>query len=223
MDVPVGSYTFKWYALIYGEISRRVGVAFQFESYALKRMGLQIEAGVLDGEANRAYGYGLTQPNLVRVEESIVDLSLALYTANPALRLQRLEDLASNGMQVEYRRGILLCENALKPLVPEDRLSDVATADQGLKKLMAQRTDLFCDFSLSVLPALHTPEMAANKATANIRKVLDLGTAIPTYPYVNKKYAPLALRMAAALKQMKAEGLIEAYRQQVEKELGWNQ
>ena len=220
LDAPPDSYPFRWLTSIYAEVFKRLGIPFQLESYALKRQGVHIEAGVIDGEAARAYGYGAAQPNLVRVDESVTELHLALYTAHPSARLQRLEELSSNGMQVDYRRGILLCENTLKPWVPPDHLSDVATYEQGIKKLMAGHTDAYCDFSVNVLSATHAPGIP--KATG-VRKLLDIGDAVPTYPYLHRKHADLAPRMAAVLKQMKAEGLIEAYRLQVEHEQGWGQ
>lgn len=218
MDAPPGTYVFKWLDLIYGEAFKRLGLSMRLESYALKRQGLQMAAGSIDAEANRAHGYGATQPNLVRVEETILELQLALFTANPSLRLQRLDELAANGMQVEYRRGLLLCENAFKPVVPANRLSDVTTEEQGLKKLQASRTDLYCDFTLTVAIAMRTPEL---KGGAEVRKVMDVGKPILTYPYLHKKHAELAPRLAVVLKKMKAEGLFEAYRLQVERELGW--
>lgn len=218
VDTAPDSYFFKWFSLIYTEVFRRLDRPFQLESYALKRQGLQIEAGVIDGESNRAYGYGAAQPTLVRVEESILELVLALHTGHPTLRLQRLEDLASTELQVEFRRGILLCENALKPLVPAHRLSDVATTEQGVKKLLSQRTDVYCDFTVSLLMARHTPELAG---ASGVRTLIQVGNPVLTYPYLHRKHAELAPRMAAVLKQMKAEGLIEAYRLQVARELGW--
>jgi hypothetical protein len=68
-----------------------------------------------------------------------------------------------------------------------------------------------------VLQELQQPEFKG----ANVRKVVSIGKTVPTYPYVNKKHAELAPRLAAVLKQMKAEGLIEVYRKQVERDLGW--
>lgn len=111
-----------------------------------------------------------------------------------------------------------MCENTLKPLVTADRLSDVTTEDQGLKKLLAGRTDLYCDIDLYVLQLLNSPEF---KGATKIRKVFDLGKSVPTYPYLHKKHAELAPRMAVVLRKMKEEGLIESYRRQVEKEMGW--
>jgi hypothetical protein len=118
---------------------------------------------------------------------------------------------------VEYRRGVLGCENALKPLSPVMQLSDILTTEQGLKKLVSKRTDFYCDIDLGVLN-----EMSAAKAAefATVRKLFNVGNSMPLYPYLNKKNAALAPRLAAVLKQMKTEGLIERYRREAMREFG---
>ncbi len=218
-DANPNTYGSRWASLIYTEAFKRLGIPFQLDHYTLKRRSVQADDGSVDGEASRVYGYGATHPNLIRVEESVMDFNFALFTANPAVRVQQLEDLRSSAnLLVEYRRGILMCENTLKPLVPPERISDVTTEEQGVKKLLAGRTDLYCDIDVFVLQLLHSPEF---KNATNVRKVFDLGKSVPTYPYLHRKHAELAPRLAAVLKKMKAEGLIEAYRLQVERDLGW--
>jgi hypothetical protein len=204
--------------LIYTEAFKRLGIPFRMEHYTLARGAAMVEQGLADAELSRVHEYGTEKPNLVRVEESIVDLGFSLYTANPALRMERLEDLRSNQYQVEYRRGLLLCETTLKQLVPDTRLSDVATREQGLKKLLAGRTDLYCEIDVYVQQELHSAEF---KGVTTVRKVVSLGKSVPTYPYLNRKHVDLAPRLAAVLKKMKGEGLMEAYRLQVERDLGW--
>ena len=102
-------------------------------------------------------------------------------------------------------------------MVQADHLSDVLGVDQGVKKLLVGCADLYCDIDAWVREQLVSPEI---KGAARVRKVVDLGKSVPTYPYLNKKHAALAPRMAEVIKKMKAEGLIEGYRLQVERELG---
>lgn len=218
LDSAPDNYGSRWANLIYTEVFRRLGMPFQTEHYSLARRTALMEEGITDGEASRIYSYGDNRPYLIRVEESLIDFSFALYAANPSIRLGRLEDLSATSYLVEHRRGILLCENTLKKLVPAERISDVLTTQQGLKKLIAGRTDLYCDLEVYVRQELMAPEF---KGSA-IRKAISLGNTVPTYPYLHKKHAALAPRMAAIIKQMKAEGLIEAYRRQVERDLGWS-
>lgn len=208
----------KWIRLIYTEAFKRMGVPFDFDYITLKRRALLADDGGIGGEPARVYEYGSTHPNLVRVEESVMELNFVLYTANPALHLRSLEELRNSDLLVEYRRGIGLCESTLKQLLPRERIYELPTVEQGVKKLLAGRTDLYCDIDVFVQEHLQSPEF---KGVSKVRKVLDLGKSVPTYPYLHKKYADLAPRLAATLKQMKAEGLIEAYRNQAERELGW--
>lgn len=212
------TYGSRWVSLIYTEAFKRLGVPFQLEHFSLTRRAALVDDGTVDGETSRVYSYGNNRPNLVRVEESLIDLGFSLYTANPALRLARIEDLRASNYKVEYRRGILICQNALTAAVPAERISDVLTQQQGLKKLVAGRTDLYCDIDVYVLQELQTPEF---KGVTDVRKVISIGKAVPTYPFLNKKHADFAPRLAAVLKQMKAEGLIETYRLQLERDLGW--
>lgn len=207
--------------LIYTEAFKRLGIPFRMEHYTLARGAAMVEQGLADGELSRVYEYGADRPYLVRVEESVVDLGFSLYTANPALRMERLEDLRSTSYLVEFRRGLLLCETTLKGLVPSTQLSDVPTREQGLKKLLAGRTDLYCEIDVYVQQELHSPEFKDLANVANVRKLVSLGKTVPTYPYLNKKHADLAPRLATVLRQMKAEGLMETYRKQVEQALGW--
>lgn len=220
VDGDPSTYGSRWVTLIYTEAFKRLGIPMRMEHYTLARRAALVEEGTADGETSRVYAYGESRPNLVRVDESLIDLSFALYAANPAVNLERIDELRDSRYLVEYRRGILLCENTLKPLLPAERLSDVPTQQQGLKKLIAGRTDLYCDLEAYVRQELDTPEF---KGAPRVRKVMAVGKAVPTYPYMNKKHAELAPRLAAVLKQMKAEGLIETYRLQVERDLGWKQ
>ncbi len=217
LDGDPTTYGNRWGTLVHIEVFKRLGLPLQLEHYTLARRTALTEEGMTDGEASRVYAYGNDRPHLVRVEEPVLDFSFALFAANPGVRLERLEDLRTSSHLVEYRRGILLCENTLKKWLPAERISDVLTPQQGLKKLQAGRTDLYCDLDVFVRQELQSPEFKG----AAIRKVIAVGNAVPTYPYLNKKHAALAPRMAAVLRQMRAEGLIEAYRQQVERDLGW--
>lgn len=217
VDGEPTTYGSRWATLIYKEAFKRLGIPVLFEHYSLARRAVVVEEGAADGETSRVYGYGNSRPHLIRVEEPLIDLVFSFFTANPSLRLERIEDLRGTDYRVEYRRGILFCETAVKGVVAAERISDVLTQGQGLKKLIAGRTDLYCDLEVYVLQELQLPEFKG----ANVRKVISSGKAVPTYPYLNKKHADLAPRLAVVLKQMKAEGLIEAYRKQVERDLGW--
>jgi hypothetical protein len=76
--------------------------------------------------------------------------------------------------------------------------------------LLSGRADYYCDVDTAVQNALGSTEL---KGVTTIRKVLLLQAA-PLYPYLVRRHADLAPRLAATLRAMKAEGLIERFRQE---------
>jgi hypothetical protein len=215
-DQAESSFFGKWQRQIFIEVAKRLGVPVTFALFPLPRVSGAVESGEIDGEMNRTVEYGAAHPTLVRVEEAVVSIVFAVYTANPAHQPDGLKALPRTGV-VEYRRGVLGCESALKPVVTATQLSDILTTEQGLKKLVSKRTDFYCDTDLAVLN-----EMSAGKAAefSTVRKLFDVGSSTPLYPYLNMKNAALAPRIAATLKQMKTEGLIERYRRDAMRGVG---
>lgn len=207
----------RWGTLILSEAFRRLGMPMQIVHYPMARYAAMLDSGEIDGDPSRIYDYGAAHPNLIRVEESIIDMGFVMYAAKPDIKLKNLEQLRTSGWAVEYQRGVLFCENKLKEVVPQDSLSSISSGEQGLRKLLAGRTDVYCDLETSMRRYLNSPEFKDN---TRLFKVFHLAT-LPTYPYLHPKHAALAPRLAAILKQLKTEGLVEAYRVQVEKDLKW--
>jgi len=203
---------------VYVEAFRRLDIPLQFAVYPTKRLSAMLEQGAVDGELARFQLYAQAHPQLVRVDESVIDGQVALFVANPMVRLHRLEDLPSAELRGEYRRGVVACESLLTPWQPADRLFDVTTTEEGLTNLLEGPANFFhCDTELATASALHSPKF---KGVSTIRKLLAIGDAQPLYPYLHGKNAELAPRLGATLKAMKAEGLIERYRRDVEREFG---
>lgn len=172
------------------------------------------DAGELDGDSGRTVKWGEDHPNLVRVSEPWTEIRFSMFTANPALNFKSVDELKSSKLTVEYRRGVIFCETKLKPLQLE-HLSDIISEGQALKKMTTGRLDLYCDLDSQVQSALALHEFEGEKL---VRKVFDLGS-VPLHTYLHKKHAELAPQLAATLKKMKEEGLIDTYRKQAEKEL----
>jgi hypothetical protein len=206
--------SFQWARLINEEAFRRLGLTVEVVNIPLARRNALL-ADAIDGELSRTSAYADTHPDLVRVEESVMDYTFSIFAVQPGLQARTLDDLPPS-ILIEYRRGILVCENLLKKSIPPERLSTVANSEQGVRKLLAGRTDVFCDIDTFVDQVRRSGEVPD---AGKLRKLFDIA-AVPAYPYLYRKHAELAPRMAAVLKQMKAEGLMEAYRRQAEREAG---
>lgn len=223
-DFQESSLMGKWYRRIYGEAFARIGVPLEVVVVPVARMTTIVDQGDAHGQATRVFAYADSHPNQIRVEEAVHEVRLVLYAFAPTSPTgqsrdlpRRLDDLATGKWLVEYRRGVAICEKTLNPVLPAERLSDVTTAEQALKKLKAGRTDLYCDFDASVRNELVTP---AFNAEPGFRQVLDLNVGLPLYPYLHRSRAELAPRLAEVLRKMKAEGLIERYLYEAERALG---
>lgn len=217
-DAEETTVTGKWYRRIYGEAFRRLGIPLSFLVSPTARLSTMADEGQVHGQATRLASYAEAHPNQLRVDEFAHLVRLALYAFDREARTgypKRLEDLASGNWLVEYRRGVAICEKTLKPLLPAEKLSDITSTAQGMLKLKSGRTDLYCEFDLSIQFELLTPEF---RGVSGFRPVLDLGVALQMYPYVHKSRSELAPKLAETLKKMKAEGLVEHYLREVQRE-----
>jgi polar amino acid transport system substrate-binding protein len=207
----------QWMRRVYAEAFRRLELPLRVENYPTKRLTLMLARGAIDGEFARFAAYEAAHPELVRVPQAVFEGEIALFVTNAALHVQRLEDLAAANLRGGFRRGVMLCEEALKRWLPAGRFSDVTTTEEGLRNLIEGPPGFFhCDTEASVKSALYSPSF---KQAPPIRKLIVVGGAQPLYPFIHRKHAELAPRLAQVLKAMHAEGLIERHRRDVDREL----
>jgi len=213
---PETHYLGKWQRLIYTDVFRRLGIKAEFRDYPSKRASIEADAGNVDGEPSRPSQYADEHPNLIRVEESLLSAKISAFATQPSIpQLDGWDSLKGTKYRVEYMRGIKLTEMNLPKVVSRENLSDVTEPEQGLKKLISGRTDLYIDQESVALTLLQTPEFKDGKI-----RIVGVMEIAPLYPYLHKKHAALAPKMAEIIKAMKAEGSIEQYRMAVEKEFG---
>ena len=213
---PDTTYEGKWQRRVYEEAFRRLGVPIEVTLMPTLRVTAMVDSGAVDGQFLRVFSYADAHPEQVRVEEPLHQVVFGLWASNPALNLSRLEDLAATRWSGIYRRGVEQCQRSMSEVLPGDRVSIVATPELGLRMLLAGRVDFYCELDAAVLNALYLPEF---KNVTSIRPLLTYGDPIALHPYLHRKHAELAGRMAAVLKQMKADGLLERFRREARYEL----
>lgn len=213
---PENDYLGKWWRLSYAEIFKRLAMKVEFRDYPKKRVSIEADAGNVDGEAGRVFSYADDHPDLIRVEESLLYSNFSAFTAQDSIpALNGWDSLKGTNYRVEYQRGTVTCEDKLPKVVKKENLSVITEQVHSLKKLVSGRIDLFVDEESGVLTLLKTPEFKESRIrSAGVME------SFPMYPYLHKKHAALAPKMAEVIKAMKAEGLIEQYRMAVEKEFG---
>lgn len=204
------SFYGRWLFLIYTEAFRRLGYDFQYDGYPGARAPVMAENGDVDGEIYRSADYAKVTKNLIRVGEPHFLASYGAYAVKPGITLDGWKSLKKTDYRVEYRRGSKQPEAALTAIIKPENLSSITTAEQGLKKLIAGRTDVYVD---TVYVVAET-QSRLNSTGFPANKVYQAGIMVSenTYVYMHKKHSALVPKIAKVLKEMKQEGLIEHYK-----------
>ncbi len=210
----------QWLILIYTEALKRMNIEFVFIEVPPRRASAYSNAGRVDGELGRVYNYNTRFPNLIRVEEHNHFVTFLAFATDPAIALDRWESLKDTNYRVEYRRGLKKAAEQLPLVVPSNRLSSVDTLEQAIRKLLSGRTDVFIDVGDMVLNYLSSQafqdvcqEMGQEKG----KRIHPVGLMEQTtgHAWLHERHRELAPRLAAVLREMKAEGLFAVYRDQV--------
>jgi polar amino acid transport system substrate-binding protein len=209
------SFTGKWLNLIYTEVFRRLGYELEYKGYPNERANAMAESGVVDGEIQRAASYQKISKNLIRVEEPSFSGNVSAYAVTPGIVVDGWESLKNTNYSVEYRRGSKLPQTVLPEFVRPEKLSTISTVEQGLKKLIAGRTDIFIEQELVVDEALRE----FDKAGFDYSSLYQAGIVYTgnSYLYMHKRHAALVPKIAEVLRNMKQQGVVERYKEIIQK------
>jgi len=214
---PKKTPVFRWMNLLYGELFSRLDIPFILQYIPPARASAYAVQGKIDGQVGRMASYSEKVQNQIKVNEPIYYLEMVAYvrlsskynildTENKLDNLNSWKQLAGKGFRVEYMRGISIVTKHLEPLIPPDRLTTVTTLEQGFSKLKAGRTDVFIASNHSAYPILSSAEYRDDIASGGVL----FSTGI--YPHLHKRHHSLVPEMEKVIREMKASGLIEAYR-----------
>ncbi|MBA5604141.1 hypothetical protein H3H36_02035 [Duganella sp. FT3S] len=193
--------------MIYTEAFRQLNIPLQIRVLPAMRASVEALAGNVDGELVRGYDYGRMQPSLIRVEEPVLYLTAAAYAHKPGIKVQGWDSLRGTSYRVEYRNGYVVVRQRLEAVLPGDSLSAVGGAEQGLRKLLLGRTDLYVDTEEMLQPMLQSDAFRGSGIySAGILE------RAPTYGYLTKGHEKLALQLADVLRKMRASGQLDRFR-----------
>lgn len=202
----------RWLDLIYRDAFARLGYDFQYQGYPGGRAPLLAEQGQVDGEIHRAASYQQQTRTLQRVPEPHFAVSYQAYAHQPGIQLQGWHSLQGTGYRVEFRRGAKLPEMMLGKVVAPDRLFAIATAEQGMGKLLKGRSDLYVEQTLiasQTLAALTRQDPGyASIYSAGVMELAD------SYVYLHERHQDLLAPLAGVIRQMKQDGTVARYEQQ---------
>ncbi|KAF0233499.1 MAG: hypothetical protein FD177_1613 [Desulfovibrionaceae bacterium] len=178
---------------------------------AYKRLGFEIvavplpaeralrvaDSGLTDGETVRIEGLEALYPNLVRVPESVVSVTVKAFTKGKKFPVNGWESLRP--YSICYMHGLKLYEQGTLGM---NRMSAL-----GLENALRLLHDGMCDV------AVLSPYAWMMVDSLNFGPMLELEPPIATYNlyhYVHRRHADLVPLLAAEFRKMKHEGVIEA-------------
>lgn len=208
---PDGNYAGAYLRRIYTELFNRIGTPIEIRTLPTARLALELANGSIDGDLSRPLVFGDTQPNLVRVEEPVLEIVYALWAVNPNIKLSKLDQLRQLPYTATFTRGVVQCEEPLKSVLPEQRVVDVTTTAGALNMLHHGRNELYCGVDIAVLSDAGSPEFADKPP---LLKVMNIAKPDQLYMYLQRKHAALLPLINATLRKMKADGTVERLRRE---------
>ncbi len=181
--------------LIVSEVFRRIGLKGRVELYdASARALINANNNVDQGVAMRIKGLEKKYPNLVRIEEPLIDNDFVAYSKNIDLITDGWDSLKP--YSVVYINGWVIFD---RNLAADQESRMVKTPRQMFAMLDKNRVDL-------VLYERWQGLQQAKDSGMQVRAHKPPLASVKMYMYIHKDYASLAPKLALALQQMKKDG-----------------
>ncbi len=173
----------------------RLGYRLHISHLPAERALINANAGIDDGDLLRIGGLSTLYPNLVQVPEKVIDMDFVAFTRQRQLRIDGWASLP--GHAVAIINGWKILEQNIPP---ETRPDKVKNARQLFTLLLKDRADLVLYSRWAGLGFLSRNQIHGIK-------ILEPPLAKRAmFVYLNKKHRELVPRLAASLRQLKADG-----------------
>lgn len=184
------------------EAFRRNGLNVILKNYPAKRSAMLADAGKVDGESHRIYDFNKDNnyPNLIRVEEPVQSVDQCIFSKNTEIKVDGWKSLAP--YKVIYIGGIEMAEKGLKAAVEEKNLISVYDMETAFKMLAVDRGDVLISSPETGFATIKKLSLENSGIKMLSPPILEINL----YCYLHKRHSELAGKLAASLKEMKADG-----------------
>ena len=215
---PENTPYYDWSLLVFTEAFKRAGATYVQKVFPSARATLEVAQGRVDGEASRIYEFtdNGDNPNHLRVEAVVMNWEWLVYTAKPDIKINGWASLKGKNYKVAYVRGTKKVSDNLAGLIDPANVTELIDNINGFRMLLLGRFDLFISSGELNCKQLLIGDEFRGKGIYKAGVV----DSAPLYLYLNKKHAAIAPKIAKALNDMRAEGLMEAYTQKIEQKYG---
>lgn len=205
-EAPMNTPTHRFVQALYKAAFARIGLEFRLAFLPAERSLIESNAGRIDGQAGEDSNLNKhgAYPNLIRVDEPIIALEIAAYGFGPSAGIDGWGRLFSGEYRIGYTRGFKWFEKRIPTSFPRRLLFKCTDRPQVFKGLLAERFDLYIALPINMDRFLQSSEFK----DLNIKKIGTLGKGT-YFPYLHRKHARLVPELAAAIRDMKADGTYE--------------
>lgn len=202
MGLPEEDPLYKEVEKLYSEAFTRLGYSFELITAPTKRSLIDADSGVVDGDAARMYNVNKKNnyPALIRVEEPIRRVRLAVYSNKTSLSINSWDDL--KGLNIAYIEGVKFLEEKLAPYNVDRNVATFFKPAVIFKKMLDGEVDVYIDREGVIESALEQEELTDIVQIAILEEA-DL------YPYLHKSNRHLLDSLAEVLREMKSDGKFE--------------
>lgn len=199
-------FCFRYATALYTEAFRRLGYGFRLVTMPSERALIESNAGSFDGEVSRMRDLNQNHryPNLVRVDEPVGTATITAYAIADDIDLGDLEASGARGFRVAYVKGVKMVERMVRQFFDAAERIPAEDAVHAARLLVSGRADVVVSIPMLFQPILDREEFRS----APVRDIGQLGSE-PFYPYLHRRHEELAPKLAATLREMKAEGTFD--------------
>jgi len=185
------------------EAFKRINIKLESVQLPAERALINANTGIIDGEMSRISGLILRYPNLIKVNEKIMDWEFVVYSDKDITIKSSWDSLKP------YSVSIINGWKILEKNIPANvDLIKVKNTEQLFGMLNLKRTDLIIYEKWGGLQYLRT-----NKIT-NIKLIQPPLIVKEMFIYLNAKHKTLVPRLATVLKGMKQDGTYQKIKNQ---------
>ena len=202
-DDPIAEVSSK----VLREAYQRIGIQIQMKTLPAERGLVQSNQGMIDGEVNRIQGIESTYSNLIMVPVAINTFEGVVFTKKVTFPVTGWDSLRPYNIGV--RIGTKFAEQGTEGM----NVESVTTNEQLLLKLYAGRNDVIVTSRIEGLGQIKRLQLKGVKVIEPPLVTEKL------YHYLHKKHAAMIPGIAKVLREMAAEGRIQAIQEQAIAEL----
>lgn len=183
---------------ILSEVSERTNIRFDVRKMPAARGLALANAGKLDGDVARTDTWDDLYPNLIKVPEPLIDITVAGLYLQPGIRVDTLADFG------KYRVGYVRGWKFLDSLFQHDlNVSVTRSVGQLLDMLAADRIDIIV---MGIVPA----RQLARERGMSTMQITSYKARKSMYLYLHESRADINMLIDSAIRSMKEDGSYEA-------------